>query len=81
MFIKRLAGTAWGVWDDDRAAVIDTAKRSQRDKLFKEIKKAGMKVDYILLTHTHYDHMGSAEALRQKNRSKGRRGCRGSGLH
>ena len=39
MEIKRLAGTAWGVWDGEKGVVIDTAKRSQRDKLFREIEK------------------------------------------
>ena len=29
-----------------------------------------MRADYILLTHTHYDHMGSAEVLREKTGAK-----------
>ncbi len=70
MDIKRIAGTAWAAWDDEKGVIIDTAKRGQRESLLKKIDELGVKVDYILLTHTHYDHMGSAETLREKTGAK-----------
>ena len=80
MDIKRIAGTAWAVWDDEKGVIIDTAKRIQRESLLKRIGALGIKADYILLTHTHYDHMGSTEALRKKMGAKvvvgaGEAGC------
>ena len=70
MNIKRIDGTAWAVWDDDKGVIIDTAKRNQREKLFKKTIELGIKIEYILLTHTHYDHMGSTEVLREKTGAK-----------
>ncbi len=68
--VERLAGTAWVVWEKEEGVIIDTAKSSQRRKLLKKIDKLGLGIEFILLTHTHYDHMGSAEALREKTGAK-----------
>ena len=70
MNIKRIAGTSWAVWDDNKGVIIDAAKRNQREKLFKKTIELGVKIEYILLTHTHYDHMGSTETLREKTGAK-----------
>ncbi len=42
-------------------AVVDPGGKS--DKLIKEIEKNGRGLDYVILTHGHYDHIGYAKQL------------------
>lgn len=44
-----------------KSAVADPGDRSE--KLIEQIKKDGGKLEYVLLTHGHYDHLGFAKEL------------------
>ncbi len=44
-----------------KAAVVDPGGKSE--KLISQIKKDGGKLEYVLLTHGHYDHIGYAKPL------------------
>lgn len=47
-----------------RLAVVDPG--GQSSKLIKMIKSDGEKLDYVILTHGHYDHIGYAKELADK---------------
>lgn len=47
--------------DTGKMAVIDPGDKS--DELIEEIKNSTSRVEYILLTHGHYDHIGYAKQL------------------
>lgn len=49
-------------------AVIDPADHG--DKILAEIEKAGITLDYILLTHGHFDHILAVPYLREKTDAK-----------
>jgi glyoxylase-like metal-dependent hydrolase (beta-lactamase superfamily II) len=49
-FLVRKAGS-------DRAVIIDPGEEAPR--LLAEIEQAGVRLDAILLTHTHFDHVGA----------------------
>ena len=50
------------------AIVVDPADRGEG--IYDKLKEAGFDVAGILLTHAHYDHMGSADHLRQLSGAK-----------
>lgn len=51
------------VWDAaGRAALIDPG--GEADRLLAEVRKRGLTLEKILLTHGHLDHVGAAAALR-----------------
>ena len=50
--------------DAKTCAVIDPG--DQPEDIDREIRKAGLTLTMILITHGHFDHVGSAEALRRK---------------
>jgi glyoxylase-like metal-dependent hydrolase (beta-lactamase superfamily II) len=57
----------------DRAALVDAGCGFSQSQLFKNIEACGVKLDsieYLLLTHCHFDHTGGARAV------KDRTGCR-----
>jgi hydroxyacylglutathione hydrolase len=54
-----LQENCWIVQQDDRALVIDPG--DEADRLKAEIE--GLTVEAILLTHTHFDHVGAVAAL------------------
>lgn len=45
--------------DDKRAVAIDPAQ----PRVLSEAQKRGLRVEYVLLTHGHFDHIGGAGAL------------------
>ena len=47
-----------------KSAVTDPGDRS--DELISEIEKNGSKLEYIFLTHGHFDHIGYAKQLADK---------------
>jgi len=49
--------------------LIDAGHRHKSDSILKQIKKLGFdpkKIKLIVLTHTHYDHVGSLASLKKK---------------
>lgn len=70
MKVERLVGTVWVVYDDEKGVIIDGAKKLNEKMLLCKVKKLGVKIEYILLTHTHYDHTGCVEALRKATGAK-----------
>lgn len=45
----------------DKSAVVDPGDKS--DELIEQIQKDGGKLEYVMLTHGHYDHIGYAKQL------------------
>ena len=45
----------------DKSAVVDPGDKS--DELIEQIQKDGGKLEYVMLTHGHYDHIGYAKHL------------------
>lgn len=61
------------VRSDDRAALVDAGCGYSQIQLFQNIEACGVKLDrieYLLLTHCHFDHTGGAQAV------KDRTGCK-----
>ncbi len=51
--------------------LIDTSIGQNQRKLFKELENLGIKsIDYLILTHTHFDHAASAGAIKEKFNSR-----------
>ncbi len=51
------------------AAIVDAGCGGNQDKVLKNIKACGIdsnQIDYLLLTHCHFDHTGGAKALKDK---------------
>lgn len=47
--------------------LVDTGAFYERRKIVKKLEKLGVnKIDYLLLTHTHFDHVQNAAFLKQK---------------
>ena len=72
---KVLGGRAnsWLISRDDECILVDTGPRRAADRLKKNIEKTGMSlssIKFLILTHTHFDHCGSAAAMHEAT------GCR-----
>jgi len=58
---------------DGKGLLVDTGSRGQSGKIQKAITSTGLAITdlkYIFLTHTHYDHAGSAAELKQLSGAK-----------
>ena len=53
----------------DRALIVDPGEEA--DKLLGAIDALGVKLDGILLTHTHFDHVGAVAPVAQRDRRRG----------
>lgn len=51
-----------------KSAVVDPGEKS--DELIEQIEKDGGKLEYVLLTHGHYDHIGFAKQLADRFNAK-----------
>ncbi|MBO1307044.1 MBL fold metallo-hydrolase [Enterococcus sp. 669A] len=50
------------IYNEDNLLIVDPG--SEGDRIAKKIEQTGRKPAAILLTHTHYDHIGAVEQLR-----------------
>lgn len=64
MNILRVKGTAWLAYNGNKGILIDTGLKRNTRTILRKIKKIGIDVPIIFLTHTHYDHAGGAEDIR-----------------
>ena len=62
--------SAFIVIGDERVAIIDPGPESSRGKLLAALERVGVKPDYIVVTHIHLDHGGSAGGLARSDFSK-----------
>ena len=51
-----------------KSAVVDPGEKS--DELIELIEKDGGKLEYVMLTHGHYDHIGFAKQLADRFNAK-----------
>jgi glyoxylase-like metal-dependent hydrolase (beta-lactamase superfamily II) len=54
---------------DDKAALIDAGSGRAHSRLRKHISEClhpSVQLEYLLLTHSHFDHTGGAEAVRNE---------------
>jgi glyoxylase-like metal-dependent hydrolase (beta-lactamase superfamily II)/uncharacterized membrane protein len=70
--IKRVTGGPGGevflISGSEKTAVIDSGMAFGAEKLIENLKKelGDRKLDYVILTHTHYDHVGGLPYLRKE---------------
>jgi hydroxyacylglutathione hydrolase len=57
--------TAYLVVSDDTAMLVDAASESVAPKVLAKLGELKAKLQLIVLTHYHYDHVGAADALRK----------------
>lgn len=65
MTVQRLVGTSWLVHDTERGIVVDAARKGRIEAFKKRMLPLKLTIPLLLLTHTHFDHAGSAHALQQ----------------
>ncbi|MBT3318956.1 MAG: MBL fold metallo-hydrolase [Clostridia bacterium] len=70
MVIKRLKGTAWIAYEDGRGVLIDAGLKAQSKLMKRKLDKLDIDLQYILMTHTHYDHTGATEQIRAATGAK-----------
>ncbi len=66
--IKAGIGNCFLVIQEDKFFLVDTGEKDNESNIAKAITSRGLKLNnlqFIFLTHTHYDHAGSAYALKQ----------------
>ena len=66
-------GAAYLVVAEDRFFLVDTGSPGKEKKILKAITSRGLKpesLSFIFLTHTHYDHAGSAAFLKEATGAK-----------
>jgi hydroxyacylglutathione hydrolase len=73
IFLGRLSGNCYLLEIDKGFVLIDTGRKSARDKLEQEMTLAGCKtenLDLIILTHGDFDHTGNCAYFREKYNAK-----------
>ena len=56
------------IYNDGKAVVIDPGNSA--DEIIKTAEKLGVKIEYVFITHCHYDHIEFLEELREKTGAK-----------
>lgn len=65
------AGDALLVQCDDRWMLIDTGLETQQERLVRALRSCGVnRLEYLVLTHAHSDHMGGFERMLEEFRPK-----------
>ena len=60
-----LMSSAYLIEMPDGLVLVDSGIPGEYKKIWQEVQKTGKKLKLILLTHSHFDHFGSAAALRE----------------
>lgn len=71
--IQAGVGNCFLVIQNNKLFLIDTGNAGYENKIINTIKSRGFNpkdLEFIFLTHTHYDHAGSAHALKEKTKAK-----------
>ncbi len=63
--VRDAISTAYLVVSDDTAMLVDAASESITPKVLAKLDELKVKLQLIVLTHYHYDHVGAADALRK----------------
>jgi glyoxylase-like metal-dependent hydrolase (beta-lactamase superfamily II) len=66
--VSNMMSTAFIVVDDNRVMLVDTGAPGRSEAILDKVKSIGFQptdVKLIVLTHHHFDHSGSANALRE----------------
>jgi glyoxylase-like metal-dependent hydrolase (beta-lactamase superfamily II) len=61
------------VRSDDRAALVDAGCGTSEVQLFQNIEACGVpldRIEYLMITHCHFDHTGGAQAVRDRTGCK-----------
>jgi len=67
------ASNAYLIENGDKSILIDTGNRNKAEKIIKAIKNIGLEpssIAIIVLTHAHYDHVGSLPELKKQTGAK-----------
>lgn len=56
------------IHNDGKAVVVDPGNSA--DEIIKTAEKLGVKIEYVFITHCHYDHIEFLEELREKTGAK-----------
>ncbi len=75
MIVKRLTVGAYGTNcyiigcnSTKLGVVIDPGEEAER--IMQAVEKSGLKIEYIILTHGHFDHIGALAAVRRNTKAK-----------
>lgn len=68
--VRNTYSTAYLVVEDKRAMLVDASTPSLTPRVLAKLTELGAELDLIVLTHFHYDHVGSADALRTATGAK-----------
>ncbi|KPA11199.1 Metallo-beta-lactamase L1 precursor [Candidatus Magnetomorum sp. HK-1] len=63
----------YAIYFDGHAAIIDSGCGGNQECLFQNIKDCGIllnEIEYLLLTHCHYDHTGGAASFKKVTNCK-----------
>lgn len=70
MQVKKATGTSWITFNNGKGILVDTGMKQSTRPILKKIESLKVDIPLIFLTHTHYDHTGSAETLRRATGAK-----------
>ena len=71
--INTRASNAYVIENGDKSILVDASNKNKAEKILKAIKDIGLEpssIAVIILTHAHYDHVGSLPELRRQTGAK-----------